>query len=226
MTKREVLKLRVINQALDGVISNGEAAQALSLSSRQVMRLKKGVKEQGPQYVVHKNRSQKPVHAFSEPFKKKVVELKEQPLYQGANFSHFTELLEEYEEIQVSRPTIHRILKEAGIPSPKKHRKKKSHHRRKRKKNMGALVQIDASPFAWLIDGRLYSLHAAVDDATGTLLGMFLAPTECLEGYFEVMQQLVTDFGIPAQIYADRHTIFSPPSLINLPKKSICKANR
>ena len=211
MTKGEVLKLRVINQAIDGTISTREAAQALNLTKRQVMRLKKGVKEQGPQFVIHKNRGRLPVHAFSKQFKEKVVELKEQTPYHDANFTHFTELMDEHEGLQVSRPSIHRILKEAGIQSPKKHRKKKSHHRRKRKKNMGALVQIDASPYVWLINGTLYSLHGAIDDATGTVLGIFLAPTECLEGYFEVMHQIITDFGIPAQIYVDRHTIFFSP---------------
>lgn len=211
MTKGEILKLKIINQVLDGVLTIKEAAQALDLSTRQVMRLKKGVKEQGPQFVIHKNRGRRPVHAFSEQFKKKVVKLKEQTPYSGANFTHFTELLEEYEGIQVGRPSIHRILKEAGIPSPKKHRKRRSHHRRKRKKNMGALVQIDASPYVWLIDGTLYSLHGVIDDATGTVLGLFLSPTECLEGYFVIMRQMISKYGIPAQIYSDRHTIFFSP---------------
>ena len=66
MTKGEVLKLRVINQAIDGVLTTKEAAQALNLSTRQVMRLKKRVKEQGPQFVINKNRGQLPAHAFSE----------------------------------------------------------------------------------------------------------------------------------------------------------------
>jgi len=40
-----------------------------------------------------------------------------------ANFTHFTELLEEHEGVGASHPSIHPILKEAIILSPKKHRK-------------------------------------------------------------------------------------------------------
>ncbi|MGB4553875.1 MAG: helix-turn-helix domain-containing protein, partial [bacterium] len=38
-------RLRVINQVIDRVISIREAAELLNLSERQVMRLKKGVRE-------------------------------------------------------------------------------------------------------------------------------------------------------------------------------------
>ncbi|MGI6574922.1 MAG: helix-turn-helix domain-containing protein [bacterium] len=83
---------RVINQIIDKVISIREAAELLNLSERQVMRLKKGVKEQGSGFIINKNRGRKPSHAISEETRSTIVELKKSK-YKEANFKHFQESL-------------------------------------------------------------------------------------------------------------------------------------
>jgi len=55
MTQKEITRLRVINQTIDKVITIKEAAELLGLSERQVIRLKGGVKEHGPAFIIHKN---------------------------------------------------------------------------------------------------------------------------------------------------------------------------
>ena len=211
MTQKEITRLRVINQTIDKVITIREAAELLGLSERQVIRLKKGVVEQGPAFIIHKNRGRKPQHTLPDEVRMKVVELK-QTKYKEANFNHFVELLEEHEGIKVSYASVHRTLTQAGIKSPKKHRKRKSHHRRKRKPQKGMLVQIDASPHEWIIGGELFTLHGAIDDATGEILALFFTPNECMEGYFEIIRQIVKNYGIPMSLYCDRHTIFVSPN--------------
>ena len=64
MTEREMQKLVVINKVIDGTLTNNEAAQMLDLSVRQVFRLKKGVKEQGPSFVIHKNKGYNPTRGL------------------------------------------------------------------------------------------------------------------------------------------------------------------
>jgi len=49
---------------LDKKITIEEGAELLHLKRRPVKRLKKGVKEQGDAFVIHKNRGRKPVHAY------------------------------------------------------------------------------------------------------------------------------------------------------------------
>jgi len=210
LTQKEMMKLQVIKKALEGLLTVKEAAEALGLSERQVKRLKKGVAIEGPSFVIHKNRSRMPANKTAVETKKAIIDLKETK-YKKANFSHFTELLAEHENVVASRATIQRILNEAGIGSPKKHRKKKKYQRRNRKKQAGLLIQVDASPFAWLGGKEHYSLHGAIDDATGMLLGLYLTKNECLNGYFTLMEQVIAGFGIPAQLYSDRHTIFFVP---------------
>ena len=74
------------------------------------------------------------------------------------------------------------------------------------------LVQIDASPHPWIIGGDSFSLHGAIDDATGKVIALFFTQNECLEGYFEIMEQIIKHHGIPISIYCDRHTIFVSPN--------------
>ncbi|MFZ3105811.1 MAG: hypothetical protein WA105_00335, partial [Candidatus Hydromicrobium sp.] len=193
----------------EGKVTIKDAAEVLGLSTRQVIRIKKGVRLNGPVAVIHGNRSRKPVNAVEDKVKDLVVELKI-GRYTGTNFSHFTELLEEREGITLSRPTVHRILRSAGIASPKKKKKIRAHHYRKRKDCPGIMVQLDASPYIWL-GGEELSLHGAIDDATGMVLGLYLDKEENLEGYFEVARQMISGFGIPISIYSDKHTIFFSP---------------
>lgn len=52
--------------------------------------------------------------------------------------------------------------------------------------------------YAWLEDrAPALALHAAIDDATGIVVGGIFRPTECHEGYSLVMQQGIKQYGIP-----------------------------
>jgi len=211
MTQDDRNKLYVARSLIDGKMTISEAAEILSLSERQVKRIKKGVKEYGEAFVIHKNRGRKPSHALTDKVKNLVVNLKKSEKYSKANFSHFQELLEEFESISLSKPSVYRILVSNGLTSPKKHSKVKHHKRRKRKPQRGMLVLIDASPHAWFFNNEECSLHGAVDDATGEILALFFTPNECLEGYFQLMKTVISNNGVPLAVYADRHTIFRSP---------------
>jgi len=211
MTQDERNKLYVARCLLDGKMTISEAAETLGLSERQIKRLKKGVKEQGETFVIHKNRGRKPSHALTDEIRNLVVTHKISEKYSKANFSHFQELLGEHESISLSKPSVYRILISNGFTSPKKHSKVKHHKRRKRKPQRGMLVIIDASPHAWFFNNDECSLHGAVDDATGEILALFFTPNECLEGYFRIMKTVISNNGVPLAVYADRHTIFRSP---------------
>jgi len=209
MTHKEMVRLKVAERLLGKDMKVNEAARILNISTRQVLRITERVKRLGPGSVIHGNRARKPANATDNIIKDLVVELKKDK-YGKANFSHFSELLSEKENITLSQPTVHRILASAGIKSPKKKKKIREHRYRKRMECAGAMVQIDASPYAWL-GGENLNLHGAIDDATGAVLGLYLSRSECLEGYFELAGQMIRNAGIPLSIYADRHTIFFSP---------------
>jgi hypothetical protein len=75
------------------------------------------------------------------------------------------------------------------------------------------LWQIDATPYEWFGDelGK-FALHAAIDDATGIVVGAMFTQNECMEGYSETMRQGIVGYGIPLALYSDKHTIFRSPN--------------
>ena len=71
------------------------------------------------------------------------------------------------------------------------------------------MLQIDGSPHDWL-EGRgpRICLVGAIDDATGKVVGALFRGWEDAQGYFLMMRQVVTRYGIPETVYHDRHGIF------------------
>jgi transposase len=207
MTQKQINRYTIIKKTLEGSMTVAEAAECLGLSTRQIIRLRNGVKENDVGALIHKNQGRKPAHAISDELKKQIIELKRDK-YKGANFMHFRELLQEHEQITIGYTALSTILKEAGEESPKKRRRYKPHRRRARKPQEGLLIQMDATPYAWFNDGKRYALHGAIDDATGNIVGLYITKNECLQGYFETTRQIIEGFGVPVSIYADRHAIF------------------
>lgn len=75
LTRKEIVKLKIFNQSLEGTLTVKETAAVLSLSERQVKRLKKGVLTEGPSFVIHKNRNRSPAHFISVDTKDLIVRL-------------------------------------------------------------------------------------------------------------------------------------------------------
>ncbi|AEE95359.1 ISNCY family transposase [Mahella australiensis] len=212
MTESEMQKLVVINKVIDGTLTASEAAQVLDLSVRQIFRLKKGVKEQGASFVIHKNRGRKPANALSDELVNHILTLRKEK-YFDTNFSHFRDLLEDDKGIILSNSSVYRILDNAGIQSPRKHRRpRKIHARRERMPQAGMLVQIDCTSFEWIPSVGNMALHGAIDDATGQVLALYFTENECMNGYFELMRTIIGQYGIPISLYADKHTIFASPN--------------
>lgn len=86
-----------------------------------------------------------------------------------------------------------------------------THPLREPSSQRGILIMIDGTPHDWFQNGKKYSLHIAIDDATGELLCGWFTPTECLEGYVHMLEILVTKYGIPENFYSDKHTILVNP---------------
>jgi len=211
MKQSQITRYHIIMKTVERKMTIAEAAGILGLSERQVKRLKKGVKEEGAAFLIHKNKNRPSSRAATQETKAKITELYKSEKYKGSNFVHYTELLKEYENINLSYSTVRKTLKEAGIESPKKRRRYKPHRRRKRKAQEGVLIQMDATPYEWF-GGRIkFALHGAIDDATGKICGAYMTKNECLQGYMETMRQIIERKGVPASIYVDRHTIFRSP---------------
>ncbi len=221
LSTTEQRRIVVLNHLESGALINAEAAELLGISKRQLQRLHKAYSEQGVAGLAHGNRGQSAHNAIEPALAAQVVELA-RAKYQGFNHQHLTEMLAEHERIELSRPTVRRILLEAGIASPRRRRASKHRRRRERYPREGMLLQLDASRHDWL-EGRgpFLSLVGGIDDATGKVPWACFREQEDAHGYFMVMRETVTKFGIPMAAYADRHSIFYQGKTVQLRKLSL-----
>lgn len=215
LKQKDLKRATLIEACIKGQCTVKQVATALGLSERRVKQIKKEVKENGVRSIQHGNRGRKPKNTISDETRKRILELRSSYEYEISNFKHFQELLKERENIDISYSALYNILRNAGIKSPKRHRKTKLHHRRKRKECEGMMLQADGTPFDWFDDGRKYSLHGFIDDATGKITGLYMCKNECLLGYLEVLRQTLENYGIPVSLYPDKYSVFFPPKKVN-----------
>lgn len=69
LTKEELKRVMVLEQWMDGRLTEQDVSNILGLSVRQVYRLKAKYLHGGPQAIVHGNRGRKPTHALTDPLK-------------------------------------------------------------------------------------------------------------------------------------------------------------
>ena len=209
MNQKEQARLSVLNSVLEYQVPISQAAEVLGVSPRHARRLLAAYREHGAAALAHGNRGRRPHNATSPAEAAAVVELATQR-YEGANHTHFTELLREREGIDLSRPTVRRILTKVGIGSPRRRRSPQHRFRRPRMPQAGMLVQLDGSHHAWLEDrGPKFALLLAVDDATGVVVNAVFRTGEETRGYFMLLEGLIRCWGIPLALYSDRHAVFN-----------------
>ncbi len=208
LTHRAQQQLTVLHALDRGELRMAEAAGLLGLSIRQVRRLRRAYRRRGPKALVHGNRGRRSPRRTDDATRTRLLHLA-QTTYAGVNFQHLSELLAEHEALRLSRQTISRLLRAAGIRSPRKRRPPRHRRRRERMPQPGLLVQIDGSDHDWLeARGPRLVLLAAIDDATGTVLAATFRDEEDAHGYLALLQQLTHRHGLPIAVYSDRHGIF------------------
>ena len=208
VSQKEIHRMHVVRLTLEGRESVGRGAKLLGISPRQMKRLRRKMRERGDRGLAHGNRGKPARNKIASEKIKKVIALA-RGRYQGLNDTHLTEKLKEKEEINLSRPTVRGILRQAGIAAVKKRGVKRHYKRRERKAQAGALVLWDGSPHRWFGEkpGE-WSLMAVIDDATGALLCGVFALQEDAQSYLICLKQMLLEKGIPLAIYMDRHGIF------------------
>ena len=208
LNQKEQARLSVLNSVLEYQVPIAQAAEVLGVSPRHARRLLAAYRKHGAAALAHGNRGRRPHNATLPAEAAAVVGLATER-YEGANHTHLTELLKEREGIDLSRPTVRRILTRAGIGSPRSRRSPQHRFRRQRMPQAGMLIQLDGSHHAWLEDrGSKFALLLAVDDATSAVVNAVFCISENTAGYFTLLEGLIEGWGIPLALYSDRHAVF------------------
>ena len=209
MSVRELRRLPVVREALEGRFTQKRAAGLIGVSERQFRRMVRSVRENGDGGIVHGGRGRPSNRRFPEAVMERVLRLYRKE-YDGFGPTLAAEKLLERDELEVSRETLRQWLLGAGLWE--KRRKKRRHRQwRMRKACFGAMVQVDGSHHAWLEErGPELVLMGYIDDATSTVSGRFYD----YEGTMPAMdsfKRYVRRYGLPMSVYLDKHTTYKSP---------------
>ncbi len=87
-----------------------------------------------------------------------------------------------------------------------------SHPRGEKPKYFGEIIEQDGSIHNWFGDKKS-CLHLAIDKATSNVVGAYFDKQETLNGYYNVLYQILTNYGIPYKFLTDNRTVFNYMSL-------------
>ena len=208
MSQKELQRVAVISSCMKGDLACTRAASLLNLTPRHVKRLKSRLRQGGEAALVHASRGRPSHRRLPQRVRDRILQLA-RTTYAGFNDHHLCEQLVEKEGLSLGRETLRRLLRSAGIGSPRKRRAPTHRQRRLPRAREGEMLLLDASLHRWLEDrGPQLTLLGFLDDATGKVLVAEFFPTEDARGYFCLLHCLLRRFGVPLSFYGDRHGIF------------------
>lgn len=231
-------KYEIIKRLAEGHITPNAAAHKIGCTTRHVRRLKNNYLQKGKSSFLHGNSGRKPVHALTDQQKTAIVTLYNNKYWDtnfthccellkthdsiDISPSCLRKLL--YHEFILSpkatrrtRKQMNKLLRDMHKTAKTKKEKERimasivdaedSHSRRPRCAYFGEMLQMDASVHLWFGEHKT-QLHIAIDDCTGTITGAYFDEQETLKGYYHVLHQILTGYGIPAMLYTDNRTVF------------------
>lgn len=231
-------KYEIIKKLIDSNGNKKTAGLKIGCSDRHINRLIKGYKEKGKAFFIHGNRDRQPASTLPTDTKQMILDLYRTKYFDCnlTHYSELLEEMEHI-SVSVSSissilrrdfilsPKANRSTKKAvkkelkALQSKTKSKRKAAaiqssileiedcHPRRPRCPYFGEMLQMDASVHLWFGDAKT-QLHISVDDATGQILGAYFDEQETLNGYYHVLHQVLTGYGIPYQFFTDNRTVF------------------
>ena len=235
---KEELKYLTIKKLVETNGNKKRAAIKLDCSIRTIDRMIAGYKEKGKEYFVHGNRGRTPAHALSEEQKTQIEQLYLSKYYDCnyTVFSEFLadreNIFISVDEVRVllrdryilsprSHKSTRKRLRKQLLEEQKRAKTKSekeniqanivavedAHPRQPRCQYFGEEIQLDACIHLWFGDTKT-ALHAAIDDATGNLVGLYFDNQETLNGYYNITKQILMQYGIPYKFKTDKRTVF------------------
>ena len=216
----EQFKYEVIKKLVETNGNKKRASIKLNLSIRQIDRLIAGYKEKGKEFFVHGNRGRKPVHALTDDFKQEIEDLYNSKYFDCTYtaFSEYLadreNIFISVDEVRVIlrdkfifSPRTHKStkkrLRKQLIKEQEKAKSKiekaniqeklvaleDAHPRQPRCQYFGEELQMDACIHLWFGKTKT-ALHAAIDDSTGQIVGLYFDKEETLNGYYNITHQI------------------------------------
>jgi transposase len=208
MSKKEIIRLEVIQRIKGQQITQKQAAEQLCISVRQVKRIWKTYQEKGAEGLVHQRRG-KPGNNQISTDKLRLVRDLIFERYSDFGPTLACEKLGEKHGVKISVERVRQLMISEGLWKAKRRRNEQVFQMRQRRACLGELIQVDGSDYDWF-EGRhpRCTLLVFVDDATGKLVALRFVPHESFFAYCEAARSYFEQYGKPRAIYSDKHGIF------------------
>src|SRR5271165_2183770 len=207
MSDRELSRLEVLRDLDQKRLTTKAAGQLLGLERRQVFRVLKSYRIEGPTGLISKRRGRRSNRRKPEALRRAVLTIIRQ-WYWDFGPTLAAEKLREDHGIAVGRETLRQWMIEAGLWRDRKQRKQ-VHQPRPRRECIGELVQVDGSEHWWFEDrGPQCTLLVFVDDATSRLMHLQFVESESTFAYFHAARTYLEAWGKPVAFYSDKHGVF------------------
>jgi hypothetical protein len=208
MSDGELGRLEVLRDLDQRRLTTAAAAQLLGLERRQVFRLLKAYRTEGPVGLISKRRGRASNRRKPEAVRREALSIIRERYWDfGPTLA--AEKLREAHQIMLGRETLRRWMIEAGIWADRKQRRKQVHQPRHRRDCVGELVQIDGCEHWWFEDrGPQCTLLVFVDDATSRLMHLQFVESESTFAYFHATRAYLEAWGKPVAFYSDKHGVF------------------
>jgi len=209
MTQKDLSRYRVIKNLIAKLINGTDAAKQLSLSVRQVKRLKARAIIDGAEGIIHKSRDKESNHRTNPETYQKAKELIETnyPDF-GPTFAH--EKLVEVHWLDIGQAATRNLMIAEKIWIPNKRKRNKQYRsQRERKESFGEMIQFDGCYHFWFENrGEEYCLLSGIDDATGKPVKLKFAKSEGIQDVFTYWKEYIQKYGKPVAIYLDKFSTY------------------
>jgi transposase len=208
LSQKELQRVAVISSCVREDLACARAAELLDLTPRHIKRLKSRYRQGGEAALAHASRGRPSPRRLPERLRARILHLA-RTRYVGFNDHHLCEKLHEAEGFSLGRETLRRLLRAAGLGSPRQRRAPIHRQRRLSRAREGEMLLLDGSVHYWLEDrGPQLTLLGFLDDATRKVPVAEFFPSEDARGYFRLLRRLLCRYGVPLSFYGDRHGVF------------------
>jgi hypothetical protein len=208
MSDKELDRMQVLQDLSTKQITVSEAAGLMQLTRRQVLRLAKRYRQDGPAALISRRRGRPSNRSHPAAVRTEALALIK------ANYADFgptlaAEKLATCHDLRLGVETLRQWMRAEGIWKDRKQRLPRVYQPRYRRASMGELIQIDGCEHWWFEDrGPQCTLLAFVDDATSRIMHARFVATESTFGYFRATRAYLERYGKPVAFYSDKHAIF------------------
>ena len=209
MTQKDLARYQVIKNLIAKLINGTDAAKQLSLSLRQVKRLKARTITDGAKGIIHKLRNKQSNHKTDPVLYQKAKELIEADYPDfGPVFAH--EKLVEIHRLDIGPAATRNLMIKEKIWIPKKRKRNRQYRsQRERKESFGEMIQFDGCYHLWFESrGEEYCLLSGIDDATGKPVKLKLGSSEGIQDVFAYWKEYIQKYGKSVAIYLDKYSTY------------------